>query len=199
MLVSFIGVTILTFFFKNSHITGRQRICVVISRSNMWLLNVCVMVPHARHLPCFPFQKMNSPFSFQLFFHLQRERTFPEPRAKFYIAEMASALGYLHSLNIVYRCVFCFFLNEHRSVTSCYLDFVHIYVSIFKNVAFSVGFGISSSCKHIFKSVKMELLGNSKTGVIIRKFTVYIANLFCFVFLACPFCLASSVLCSVCL
>uniref|UniRef100_A0A672IZK7 Serine/threonine-protein kinase Sgk1 n=1 Tax=Salarias fasciatus TaxID=181472 RepID=A0A672IZK7_SALFA len=39
----------------------------------------------------------------ELFFHLQRERTFPEPRAKFYIAEMASALGYLHSLNIVYR------------------------------------------------------------------------------------------------
>ncbi|KAG7455118.1 hypothetical protein MATL_G00253080 [Megalops atlanticus] len=39
----------------------------------------------------------------ELFFHLQRERTFPEPRAKFYIAEMASALGYLHALNIVYR------------------------------------------------------------------------------------------------
>ncbi|KAJ8387651.1 hypothetical protein AAFF_G00152010 [Aldrovandia affinis] len=39
----------------------------------------------------------------ELFFHLQRERTFPEARAKFYIAEMASALGYLHALNIVYR------------------------------------------------------------------------------------------------
>ncbi|MGH0150637.1 UNVERIFIED_CONTAM: hypothetical protein FKN15_017887 [Acipenser sinensis] len=39
----------------------------------------------------------------ELFFHLQRERTFPEPRARFYIAEMASALGYLHSINIVYR------------------------------------------------------------------------------------------------
>uniref|UniRef100_G3NEW2 Serine/threonine-protein kinase Sgk1 n=1 Tax=Gasterosteus aculeatus aculeatus TaxID=481459 RepID=G3NEW2_GASAC len=39
----------------------------------------------------------------ELFFHLQKERTFPEPRAKFYIAEIASALGYLHSLNIVYR------------------------------------------------------------------------------------------------
>lgn len=47
-------------------------------------------------------------FIFQLFFHLQKERTFPEPRAKFYIAEMASALGYLHSLNIVYRCVLNF-------------------------------------------------------------------------------------------
>uniref|UniRef100_A0AAY4ALH7 Serum/glucocorticoid regulated kinase family member 3 n=1 Tax=Denticeps clupeoides TaxID=299321 RepID=A0AAY4ALH7_9TELE len=39
----------------------------------------------------------------ELFFHLQKERIFPETRAKFYIAEMASALGYLHSLNIVYR------------------------------------------------------------------------------------------------
>ncbi|KAK2814830.1 hypothetical protein Q7C36_023096 [Tachysurus vachellii] len=39
----------------------------------------------------------------ELFFHLQKERTFPESRARFYIAEMASALGYLHSLNIVYR------------------------------------------------------------------------------------------------
>ncbi|GAB1610044.1 serine/threonine-protein kinase Sgk1-like isoform X4 [Argonauta hians] len=39
----------------------------------------------------------------ELFFHLQRERFFPEARAQFYSAEMASALGYLHSLNIIYR------------------------------------------------------------------------------------------------
>ncbi|CAG5131001.1 unnamed protein product [Candidula unifasciata] len=39
----------------------------------------------------------------ELFFHLQRERRFPEFRAKFYAAEIASALGYLHSLNIIYR------------------------------------------------------------------------------------------------
>eukprot|EP00063_Salmo_salar_P064804 XP_014039639.1 PREDICTED: serine/threonine-protein kinase Sgk1-like isoform X2 [Salmo salar] len=39
----------------------------------------------------------------ELFYHLQREGAFPEPRATFYSAEMASALGYLHSLNIVYR------------------------------------------------------------------------------------------------
>ncbi|KAG8131831.1 hypothetical protein E2320_009726 [Naja naja] len=38
-----------------------------------------------------------------LFFHLQRERCFREPRARFYAAEMASAVGYLHSLNIIYR------------------------------------------------------------------------------------------------
>ena len=40
---------------------------------------------------------------FQMFFHLQKERCFSEPRARFYAAEMASALGYLHSLNIIYR------------------------------------------------------------------------------------------------
>lgn len=42
-------------------------------------------------------------FFFQLFFHLQRERTFCESRARFYTAEIASALGYLHSRGIVYR------------------------------------------------------------------------------------------------
>ena len=42
-------------------------------------------------------------FSLQLFYHLQRERIFLEPRARFYAAEIASALGYLHSLHIVYR------------------------------------------------------------------------------------------------
>lgn len=39
----------------------------------------------------------------QLFYHLQREGSFPEPRAVFYTAEIALALGYLHSLGIVYR------------------------------------------------------------------------------------------------
>lgn len=39
----------------------------------------------------------------ELFFHLQRERSFTEPRAKFYTAEMGSAIGYLHSKDIIYR------------------------------------------------------------------------------------------------
>jgi len=39
----------------------------------------------------------------ELFFHLQRERHFSEARARFYSAEMASALGYLHSVGVVYR------------------------------------------------------------------------------------------------
>jgi len=39
----------------------------------------------------------------ELFYHLQRERVFLESRSRFYAAEIASALGYLHSLHIVYR------------------------------------------------------------------------------------------------
>lgn len=52
-----------------------------------------------------PFEVLTSGFYrlLQLFYHLQRERIFLEPRARFYAAEIASALGYLHSLHIVYR------------------------------------------------------------------------------------------------
>ncbi|XP_066426054.1 RAC-beta serine/threonine-protein kinase isoform X2 [Molothrus aeneus] len=39
----------------------------------------------------------------ELFFHLSRERVFPEPRARFYGAEIVSALEYLHSRDVVYR------------------------------------------------------------------------------------------------
>ncbi|CAH8593486.1 unnamed protein product [Schistosoma turkestanicum] len=39
----------------------------------------------------------------ELFYHIQRERMFTETRARFYAAQIASALGYLHSENIIYR------------------------------------------------------------------------------------------------
>ncbi|KAJ2304847.1 Serine/threonine-protein kinase Sgk2, partial [Coemansia sp. RSA 2704] len=39
----------------------------------------------------------------ELFFHLQRERRFSENRARFYAAEIACALDYLHSMGVVYR------------------------------------------------------------------------------------------------
>ncbi|XP_056457853.1 LOW QUALITY PROTEIN: serine/threonine-protein kinase Sgk2b [Gadus chalcogrammus] len=38
-----------------------------------------------------------------LFCHLQMDRSFPEPSAAFYAAEIATALGNLHSLEVVYR------------------------------------------------------------------------------------------------
>uniref|UniRef100_A0A914KT89 Uncharacterized protein n=1 Tax=Meloidogyne incognita TaxID=6306 RepID=A0A914KT89_MELIC len=39
----------------------------------------------------------------ELFFHLQKERSFCESKARFYSAEIASAIGYLHEQNIIYR------------------------------------------------------------------------------------------------
>uniref|UniRef100_A0A0K0FFM1 non-specific serine/threonine protein kinase n=1 Tax=Strongyloides venezuelensis TaxID=75913 RepID=A0A0K0FFM1_STRVS len=39
----------------------------------------------------------------ELFFHLQKERSFSETRSRFYAANIASALGYLHENNIIYR------------------------------------------------------------------------------------------------
>eukprot|EP00455_Lapot_gusevi_P042692 TRINITY_DN509_c0_g1_i2.p1 TRINITY_DN509_c0_g1~~TRINITY_DN509_c0_g1_i2.p1 ORF type:complete len:541 (+),score=170.49 TRINITY_DN509_c0_g1_i2:57-1679(+) len=39
----------------------------------------------------------------ELFFHLRQKRRFTEEEAKFIVAEIASALGHLHSLDIIYR------------------------------------------------------------------------------------------------
>jgi serine/threonine protein kinase len=38
-----------------------------------------------------------------LFYHLRKSRQFTEERAKFYAAELLSALGHLHQQNIIYR------------------------------------------------------------------------------------------------
>lgn len=39
----------------------------------------------------------------ELFKHLSEQRRFSEERAKFYAAQIAMALGYLHSAKIIYR------------------------------------------------------------------------------------------------
>ncbi|KAI6216098.1 hypothetical protein M3Y94_00463300 [Aphelenchoides besseyi] len=39
----------------------------------------------------------------ELFHHLQKERSFSETRARFYAAEISTAIGYLHSRSIIYR------------------------------------------------------------------------------------------------
>ncbi|CAF3334972.1 unnamed protein product [Rotaria socialis] len=39
----------------------------------------------------------------ELFFHLNREKRFSEERVRFYIAEIACVIGYLHSRKIIYR------------------------------------------------------------------------------------------------
>lgn len=43
----------------------------------------------------------------ELFFHLKKFRTFPEPMVRFFAAELVCALSHLHSINIVYRWVPC--------------------------------------------------------------------------------------------
>ncbi|TPP59085.1 Protein kinase B [Fasciola gigantica] len=49
---------------------------------------------------CFVMEYVNGG---ELYFHLSRERFFPEERTRFYAAEITLALGYLHSQNVVYR------------------------------------------------------------------------------------------------
>lgn len=39
----------------------------------------------------------------EIFFHLSKERRFSEDRVRFYVAEITSAITYLHSQGIIYR------------------------------------------------------------------------------------------------
>lgn len=69
----------------------RQKACVL-----LWHIQIILF--------CMYYYVNECLFSFlQLFYHMQREGVFGEPRARFYAAEIACALGYLHSLKIVYR------------------------------------------------------------------------------------------------
>lgn len=86
-----------------------------------------------------PWDHTNSfPSTLQLFFHLQRERSFPEPRARFYAAEIASALGYLHSIKIVYRWVIC--LKAHGKYLLKCLRFLEVFrvIVIFFSFSFNL-------------------------------------------------------------
>lgn len=89
-----------------------------------------------QHLPCF-----------QLFYHLQREGPFPEPRALFYAAEMALALGYLHSLGVVYRYhfPFCPAISQQLYYWGSFLDINHLLVFCL-NVSLSETSNRRTSC-----------------------------------------------------
>ncbi len=51
----------------------------------------------------------------ELFFHLNREKRFSEERTRFYIAEIACVIGYLHTRKVIYRDIkvkiFYFYFN----------------------------------------------------------------------------------------
>lgn len=65
------------------------------------LVPLCLRVA-STHPPCCSQTALLSS-CLQLFFHLSRERVFTEDRARFYGAEIVSALEYLHSRDVVYR------------------------------------------------------------------------------------------------
>lgn len=67
---------------------------------------------------CFVMEYVNGG---ELFYHLSKVRVFPEDRARFYGAEIMSALGYLHEHNIVYRDLKV--KPNHASACHCRLSF----------------------------------------------------------------------------
>lgn len=73
-----------TVTWRHTNVTCCQRQLHVLSETDQLYLPICF------HL-------------FQLFFHMSRERVFTEDRARFYGAEIVSALEYLHSRDVVYR------------------------------------------------------------------------------------------------
>jgi len=58
-----------------------------------------------------------------LFFHLQKQKRFTEPQAMIFVAEVALALGHLHSLDIVYRHLMPENILLHQSGHICLTDF----------------------------------------------------------------------------
>jgi len=59
----------------------------------------------------------------ELFFHLKRRRKFTEAEAKLFVAEVALALGHLHSLDIIYRDLKPENILLHESGHICLTDF----------------------------------------------------------------------------
>lgn len=92
---------------KKAHIMKRNEAKHIMSERNVLLKNIVHPFLVALHYSFQTKDKLYFVLDYvnggELFFHLQRERCFAEPRARFYAAEISSALGYLHSLNIIYR------------------------------------------------------------------------------------------------
>lgn len=98
-----------TLYFVLDYVNGGEVCLLRISECPAFrcLVVMCTIHVEVQHELWGVADVLNSSLPFQLFYHLQREGSFPEPKAAFYAAETAAALGYLHSLNIVYRYI-CF-------------------------------------------------------------------------------------------
>lgn len=91
---------------KKSHIVQKDEITHTLAERN-----VLAKIQHPFIVPLkFSFQtpeKLYLVLAFvnggELFFHLQNDGMFGEDRAKFYTAELLTALDCLHSFNIIYR------------------------------------------------------------------------------------------------
>lgn len=91
---------------KKSHIVQKDEIMHTLAERN-----VLAQIQHPFIVPLkFSFQtpeKLYLVLAFvnggELFFHLQNDGRFIEDRAKFYAAELLTALDCLHSFNIIYR------------------------------------------------------------------------------------------------
>jgi len=59
----------------------------------------------------------------ELFFHLKKQKRFTEPQSMLFVAEVALALGHLHSLDIVYRDLKPENILLHQSGHICLTDF----------------------------------------------------------------------------
>lgn len=59
----------------------------------------------------------------ELFFHLKKEQKFSEERSKFFVAEVAMALGHLHSKDIIYRDLKPENILLHQTGHICLTDF----------------------------------------------------------------------------
>lgn len=79
----------------------------IMSERNVLLANVrhlfLVGLHHSFQTPAKLYFVLDYVNGGELFFHLQREKRFEIGRALFYAAEITSAIGFMHSLQIVYR------------------------------------------------------------------------------------------------
>lgn len=121
-----------------------------------------------------------------------------QKKTKLYFSKVARSLPRPQSWS-VQMIFFAALCGDQPDQTKPYWGLDHTYVGVCSEIAFSIRFGLSSARIQIFRPLKPELL--LKLLPSWRFFEIWkleICFLF-FVFLACPFCLTSSLVRDVCL